>query len=347
MKDIFEKYRRDNKALQRKSLRWRLVNYALILIVIVFSAINIYRYIIFFSDDIFEKNKILPQDFPVAINQDDLFIVIFDVGLGDAALIITPNKKTILIDAGESEYPDIELKNNILDAGRKIILPFLWKYNITRIDYAIATNWWSQNYGGFIEILKKIATTHFYTPEFRNLKVTDNHKNLEKTILQKDINHTKITDDTEINISTDVYCKILQPMNETLKNSIDNSELIVYLKYKDNVFLFDGIINNVLKTSVLENYGAKLRSNFLRLSNCGISQPTHREFLEIAAPDFVVFSGIKALDKTLHLKRNNLIKLLTRKNIKYYPIEKYGNIYIISNGKDLKILDKDYKSIID
>ena len=54
-----------------------------------------------------------------------------DVGQGDSCLIITPYKKSILIDGGGSESYNV---------GKNTLLPYLLDRGIKKIDYAIISH---------------------------------------------------------------------------------------------------------------------------------------------------------------------------------------------------------------
>lgn len=54
-------------------------------------------------------------------------------GQGDSTLIETPSKKRILIDGGGNENEDF-------DVGEKILLPYLLKKGIQKIDYIMVSH---------------------------------------------------------------------------------------------------------------------------------------------------------------------------------------------------------------
>ena len=68
----------------------------------------------------------------------NLKIYFIDVGQGDSTLIITPNKKTILIDGGGSESYDV---------GKKVLLPYLLDRGITKLDYILITHFDTDHVG--------------------------------------------------------------------------------------------------------------------------------------------------------------------------------------------------------
>ncbi len=73
---------------------------------------------------------------PAASAQDTLTIHHFDVGTGDATLLVMPNGKTLLVDAG-------------LDgAASRVIAPFLRNLEITDLDAFVLTHYDSDHMGG-------------------------------------------------------------------------------------------------------------------------------------------------------------------------------------------------------
>src|SRR5208283_3696515 len=91
------------------------------------------------------------------VYENGLKVVFFNVGHGDAILIITPNKKTLLIDGGigANEYIDF-------DAGQKVIAPYL-KYNhIYSLNGIVLTHPHDDHLGGLIYIMEHFKIFHVY-----------------------------------------------------------------------------------------------------------------------------------------------------------------------------------------
>ena len=63
----------------------------------------------------------------------NLKIYFIDVGQGDSTLIVTPQKKTILIDGGGSS-------NSNYDIGKNVLIPYVLDRGFTKIDYVIISH---------------------------------------------------------------------------------------------------------------------------------------------------------------------------------------------------------------
>lgn len=67
----------------------------------------------------------------IHFTDSSLKIYMIDVGQGDSTLILTPKKKTILIDGGGLENYDI---------GKNVLIPYLLNKKIKTIDYIIISH---------------------------------------------------------------------------------------------------------------------------------------------------------------------------------------------------------------
>lgn len=86
-----------------------------------------------------------------AINSSAFEITFIDVGQGNSCFVRFPDKRTLLIDGGTTQY------------GSKII-DFLNNRNVEQIDYMIASHADSDHIGGLISVLENFEVKNIYRP---------------------------------------------------------------------------------------------------------------------------------------------------------------------------------------
>jgi len=76
-------------------------------------------------------------------SKENLEIHFINVGQGDCTLIIAPNGKTLLVDAGRANM------------GNSVVAPYLKSLGIDSLQYAIVTHYHSDHYGGMARVLSE------------------------------------------------------------------------------------------------------------------------------------------------------------------------------------------------
>jgi len=79
-----------------------------------------------------------------------------DVGQGDAAAIRTPGGHWILVDGGPIGRSS--------DAGRSVVMPFLRRHGVRRLDAMILSHAHADHLGGFPSILDRLAVSEVIDP---------------------------------------------------------------------------------------------------------------------------------------------------------------------------------------
>jgi competence protein ComEC len=82
-----------------------------------------------------------------------LEVTAIDVGQGDSLLLVSPQGKTLLIDAG-GPIGGAQASNANFEIGEDVVSPVLWSRNIRRLDAVALTHAHSDHMGGMISVLQ-------------------------------------------------------------------------------------------------------------------------------------------------------------------------------------------------
>jgi competence protein ComEC len=252
----------------------------------------------------------------------------------------------LLIDAGAAKGMVIEESDpgNLImefDAGEKVLLPYIKKYNIN-LEGIIITHHHSDHFGGVISLLEKGIIPKWimdngvqsYHPEFYKLLVMMKEKNVE----YKQFKLGKLNLDPEVEI------EILAPMTTYSLTEVDraenNSSIVLKVKYKNFSALFTGDIETFAEMDLLE-YKDKLRSTVLKVPHHGSATSSSLPFLEMVLPEVGIISCGRG-NPFGHPHEDTIVKLNNLK-VKTYRTDYNGNITIITDGNKYKVnVEKEY-----
>ena len=109
----------------------------------------------------------------------DLNIYFIDVGQGDSSLIVTPNRKTILIDGG-----GIENKESF-DVGEDTLIPYLLDRGIVNLDYIMISHFDTDHVGGILSIIEKLNVNQIII--CKQEKSSENYEKFKELVNKKKI----------------------------------------------------------------------------------------------------------------------------------------------------------------
>jgi competence protein ComEC len=91
---------------------------------------------------------------PLAYHPGVLEVTAIDVGQGDSLLLVTPEGKTVLVDAGGPTGGGAQAPSGNFEIGEDVVSPVLWGRNIRRLDAVALSHAHSDHMGGMTAVLK-------------------------------------------------------------------------------------------------------------------------------------------------------------------------------------------------
>ena len=206
----------------------------------------------------------------------DLEIHFLDVGQGDSCFIITPNRKTILIDGGGST-------SNTFNVGKDTLIPYLLDKGYTKLDYVFISHFDQDHVGGILSVLEELKVGQVFIS--KQGEKSENYETFLKIVEQKKLRVREVKMGDKIKIG-DVIFHILWPEGKQIEeNILNNNAMVMKLQYKNFSMLFTGDIEAVAEKKILSLYDTNLNSlkaTVLKVAHHGSKSSSTEEFLEAA-----------------------------------------------------------------
>jgi competence protein ComEC len=251
----------------------------------------------------------------------DLQVAILDVGQGDASVLTFPNRKMMLIDAGDV------MEN--WDSGLNAVLPFLKTRGTLHIQYAVSSHPHDDHIGGFYSLLQKIRVDTFVINDY---SYPSQIYNQILKLCQKrgtGIRRVRKGDYLYPDVSCRVYILHPDSMFTSLRTydgaTCNNTSLVLRIQYGQNQILFPGDLQIDAEGSILY-YEDFIESEIIKISHHGAANATSSSLLEFVQPLCAVIP-VARKNKFKHPSPHTLTRL-QEKGIPYYQTSREGAVLL-------------------
>lgn len=280
-------------------------------------------------DEIFNRNKYA----------DKLTIRYFHMEgenkTGDSMLLLTPDGKSMLIDAG---LPDVG--NQVVD--------YLDKLDINTLDAILNTHPHIDHLGGYPTILASKDAKKVY---MQNLpRTTKSYQNSVDAINNKNIPITYLEEGSTFTLGEHVKAEVLSPPKGILDGKhvdyttaeYNSLSLVVKFTYKDHAFIFPGDIYRDKEYELVDEKEAELDADFVHAPHHGGKSSSSGRFVNAVKPKVAVMSANK-------FQSFDVYKRYEQAGAEIVGVAMHGNILVISDGyEEMKVItEKDWEWPLD
>jgi len=262
------------------------------------------------------------------ITNDNLRIVVLDVGQGDSILITTPKRKNILIDGGGSSSEGYNY-----DVGSKVTVPALRKLGIWHIDTIISSHIHDDHLEGLIRVAEEYKIKNLVLP-----RVPYKSEKLDMLIdiaERKDSNIFYVGEDDRLVLEKDISMEILLPSKELLigtNSDENNNSIVAKLNYKNFAMIFTGDIEKEAERRIIDK---DIKSVVLKVAHHGSSTSSTKEFLDKVSP---IISIISVGNNVYGHPSGETLKSIEEIGSAIYRTDMHGAVKIVTDGIKLKVI---------
>ncbi|MBP5199521.1 MAG: DNA internalization-related competence protein ComEC/Rec2 [Schwartzia sp.] len=261
-----------------------------------------------------------------ALRPEEMAVHFIDVGQGDAALVVTPRGRAIMIDAGG-------VRDGIFDVGGRVDVPYLLQYGVTALDAALLTHAHEDHAAGLAGVLRRLPVGRVLTAAegqaAYQASLGLSAAEMAATPFIAAEEGTKLTLD---GVTVEVLFAPDAPKAGRSGNEAGNVYRVSYGKAS---FLFTGDLEKEQEARLLEKTPDALQSTVLKVGHHGSKTSTSAPFLAAVAPRWAVID-VGAGNRFGHPSQETLDALADAK-VETYRTDKDGAIVFRTDGNSMKV----------
>jgi competence protein ComEC len=262
---------------------------------------------------------------PPQIERGKLEITAIDVGQGDSLLIVSPEGRTMLIDAGGSIGP----VHSEFDFGEDVVAPYLWSRGIERLDVAVLTHAHGDHIGGLARILEDFHPAELWVginPETPALT------GVYETAARNHIAVRRHTAVERFNWGGSEIRVLSPPPDWQPKPQPKNDDsLALLITYGETRALLAGDLEKKMERFVATE---SPRADLLKVAHHGSATSTTPELLQAVHPKVAVISA--GYRNSFGHPRQAVLERLQENQVETYRTDMLGIITFLLDGKTVQ-----------
>ncbi len=214
-----------------------------------------------------------------------LEVTAIDVGQGDSLLLVSPQGKTLLIDAGGPTGGSSQGPSGNFEIGEDVVSPVLWSRNIRRLDAVALTHAHSDHMGGMPSVLVNFRPRVLWVGTNPDIPAYDALL-AEARGLGIPIESMAAGSDFEFG---GAQVEVLAPAVDYVPGSgaSNDDSLVLHVAYGRTSVLLEGDAEAPSEGQMLSE---ELRSDLLKVGHHGSKTSTTPRFLAAVAPTYALIS---------------------------------------------------------
>jgi competence protein ComEC len=222
---------------------------------------------------------------PIQHPHDALLVEVIDVGQGDSLLLITPDGKTLLVDAGGFGGGPRQAPQEF-DIGEEVVSPALWARGIRRLDAVALSHAHSDHMGGLPAVLRNFHPAELWVG---NNPPVESYSALLREAADLRVRVRSLRAGDALTLG-EAQVNVLAPLPDYQPGPepANNDSLVLHVAYGETSALLEGDAEAPIEDAMLAEPG--LASTLLKAGHHGSVSSTRPEFLAHVTPQWAVIS---------------------------------------------------------
>lgn len=258
-----------------------------------------------------------------AVTPERLAVHFLDVGQGDAALVVTPRGRALLIDTGGT-------RNGSFDIGARVDVPYLLHHGIREVEAVFLTHAHEDHAQGCGAILQKMPVGHVYTADegtaayARSMGIGDADPLLQKFSRAQEGDALTID-----GVKVEVLFAPPAPEGGGTGNEVSNAYRVSYGRAQ---FLFTGDLVKEQEAKLLET-GKDVRAAVLKAGHHGSATSSSLAFLQTVKPRYGVFCV--GFENSFGHPKEEVLRRYEQQGIEILRTDQAGAIVFETDGEKM------------